>query len=138
MTCTVDGCERAVYHVGRMLCTMHNARVLDGKPIGSAKPMRDGTAVWYDQGYRCVWHQGKSVREHRLVMEQILGRPLQQWENVHHINGIRDDNRPENLELWVKAQPCGQRPIDLACWVVQHYPELVEQALGEPQLRLAV
>ncbi len=64
------------------------------------------------------------VFQHILVMEQMLGRPLLPHETVHHRNGVRDDNRPENLELWTRPQPPGIREADAVAWaweVIERY-----------------
>jgi len=52
-------------------------------------------------------------------MEEMLGRPLLLGENVHHRNGVRDDNRPENLELWTGPQPTGIRASEAVEWALE-------------------
>lgn len=69
-----------------------------------------GYVKCYAPHHPSVRDKGKRyVFEHRLVMEGLIGRFLLPHESVHHKNGVRDDNRPENLELWAHSHPSGQR-----------------------------
>ncbi len=138
--CTAEGCGKKT--VARGFCSAHYHLF---KKYGDHKIAKH---KWY-QNKRDEWHLAHTTGyiwryvgrndpnasehtgyayQHRVVMAEIIGRPLRGNESVHHKNGDRTDNRPENLELWVKSQPAGQRASDLVEWarqILKDYEKLV-------------
>ena len=122
--CTVERCDRPLFTAG--LCRGHYRQRRDGLPLTPIAARREpGTGSINRLGYKEIT-VAPNVRklEHRVVMERLLGRVLKPTEHVHHRNGDRLDNRPENLELWTVGQPNGQRVRDVLNWLARDYPAL--------------
>lgn len=113
--CSVPDCGKEA--VAKHYCTGHYQQWI---VKGVVKPLKVPAGRYLYCGYVKVKRNGHSradkdgfVYEHLLAMEDVIGRPLLPKETVHHKNGDRADNRPENLELWASRHPKGQRVVDL-------------------------
>jgi hypothetical protein len=110
--------------------TYHGKRDDYLEPSGH-KEREIGSLSQLSNGYINIKTADGIVMHHRVIMEGLIGRKLAPSETVHHINGNRSDNRPENLELWATYQPAGQRTVDLVKYVAEYHREAVLAALGE-------
>lgn len=131
--CGFADCKRKP--TARNLCHGHYRQWHEGRPLSKIDSSRSKAAsrprpkarnrdgYINKHGYRMVWRpespyatKGRCVQEHRFIMSELLGRKLLPTESVHHKNGVRHDNRLENLELWSKSHPFGQRVEDKVQW----------------------
>ena len=96
--CVITDCPNQTGERGtaRGYCHSHYHRwQRHGDPL--VKKRRDNLTGSFDNGYYLIPVNGKLVREHRYVMEQKLGRKLNRWEEIHHIDHNKLNNDPTNL-----------------------------------------
>jgi len=95
-----------------------------------------------DHPYYSMARKQGYVLEHRLIVASKLGRPLLKTEQVHHINGIKDDNRPDNLKLVslldhnIRTELCSDCPLRREIRIVQLQNKTLLEQVRELNLRL--
>ncbi len=99
--CCTRSCSAKLAHAEGRANTIAPRTATSGR-----KPHQGYWKVWVPVGTPGRMKSGYML-EHRLVMQEHIGRPLEAWEIVHHRNGVKTDNRVENLEIVTRARHHG-------------------------------
>jgi hypothetical protein len=123
--CRVPSCERPIVVKSKQLCDAHYSRLRRCGDLQVDIPVKeydkDRESYIDKDGYRYIKvhsQQNGWALEHRVVMADHIGRPLLATETVHHRNGVRADNRIENLSLRQGAHGAGQDVEDVIAWAI--------------------
>jgi hypothetical protein len=94
--------------------------------VGGRREEKTGYIMLYLPDHPAAYQNGY-ILEHRLIMEKMIGRYLEPHETVHHKDGDRKNNHPDNLELWTKRRGNGTRVHDLSqgAYMNQYYTALI-------------
>ena len=137
--CALPGCSVDItdYHQNALYCTTAHQKLNANnphRPPVRTKPRPKGAKWLNSHGYVMIKidDQNNVMMEHRYVMSQHLGRSLLSTESVHHINGDKTDNHIDNLELWSKSQPAGQRVSDKIEWAIAFLEAYGYQVTPDP------
>ncbi|MEI7494509.1 MAG: HNH endonuclease signature motif containing protein [Alphaproteobacteria bacterium] len=113
-------------------CGCYNREVSKDRMSGVNNHNWKGGSTIRKNGYKEIkFGENRGKLEHRVIYEQYYGIKLKPHQNIHHINGVKLDNRIENLELWDTSQPSGQRIEDK----IRFYFNLVKVYENHPLYR---
>ena len=98
--CPICGNEFIAKRSSQKVCSTECRRKYKSMNVEHKAYMENGYIVEYQKGY----NKKGNVKQHRRIMEEHLGRKLEPYEVVHHINGVKTDNRIENLQLMTASE----------------------------------